>query len=91
MSGLLFAGAFFIVVAALAIKAGRRRLLSRRQVDRHIVASHREIEGIVGRVKCACGRWPDRDGEGPRREGEWAVELSCVCGRRSSLVFVVGN
>ena len=91
MSGLLFAGAFFVVVAVLAFRAGQRRLVSRRQTDRHIVASHRDIEAVVGRIKCACGRSPDRTGEGPRAAGAWGVELSCVCGRRRSVVFVVGN
>jgi hypothetical protein len=91
LGAVLFAGAFFVVVAVLAWRGGRRRWRSLRQVDRHVVASHRDIEAVVGRVKCACGRWPDRDGEGPRDGGAWGVELSCVCGRRRSLVFIVGN
>ncbi len=94
MGALLFSGAFFIVVAVLLMRGGRRRLRSAVEVDHHVVASDRDIDFVVNKVKCVCGRWPDRDGEGPRRHngGEaWGVELSCVCGRRRSLVFVVGN
>ena len=50
-----------------------------------------DIDGIVGKVRCVCGRWPDKDGEGPRAQGGWGVELSCVCGRQRSMIFIVEN
>ncbi len=92
---MMLAGAFFVVVVALLIKAGRRRLRLRLQIDQHVVARFDDVDAVVARARCACGRRPDQDGEGPRDRGTpaetWGVELSCVCGRRRSLRFVVGN
>ena len=90
-AGLLFSGAFLVVVAVLLVRAGQRRWRGRRQLDQHVVARFDDIDAVVRRTRCACGRSPDKDGEGPRDQGSWGVELSCVCGKQRSLVFVVGN
>ena len=91
MGGLLFSGAFFVVAAIVLVRAGRAHWLGRRHVDHHVVAGVEDIDGIVGKVRCVCGRWPDKDGEGPRAQGGWGVELSCVCGRQRSMIFIVEN
>ncbi len=91
MGGLLFSLAFVVVVAVFAVRAVRGRWRQRRQLDHHVVARFDDVDALVRRVRCLCGRQPDRNGEGPRDHGGWGVELSCVCGRRRSMVFIVGN
>ena len=91
MGGLLFSGAFLIVVVVLGVRATQAWARRRKQIDHHAVARFDDVDVIVGRARCACGRKPDKDGEGPRKDGAWGVELSCVCGRTRSLVFQVAN
>lgn len=89
--GLLFSLAFVVVVVVLAARSARARLRTRLQVDDHVVARFDDVDAVVARVRCPCGRRPDRDGEGPRDGGGWGVRLSCVCGRQRELRFIVGN
>jgi hypothetical protein len=69
----------------------QRHWRGRKQVDHHVVARFDDVDAVVSKVKCLCGRRPDKDGEGPRKNGGWGVELSCVCGRQRSMIFIVGN
>jgi hypothetical protein len=91
VGALLFTGAFFVVVAALAVRRAQAAWRARAPDKERVVAGFDDVDAFVSRARCACGRRFDKDGEGPRGEGRWAANLSCVCGRRRTLVFVVGN
>ena len=91
MGALLFSGAFFVVVATLGLRRARTAWRTRVVVEERVVADYATVDATVARARCGCGRRFDQDGEGPRGDGRWAVELSCTCGRRRSIVFVVGN
>jgi hypothetical protein len=92
----LFAVAFLVALAFLAARAIARKRRERPRLSEHLVAHCADVDATVARLRtCACGRRLDVDGEGPRRSAagaeRWGVELSCVCGRRHSLRFIVGN
>jgi hypothetical protein len=91
MGALLFSGAFFVVVAVLGVRRAQATWRARDVVVERVVASFNDADAFVARERCACGRRFDKDGEGPRGDGRWAITLSCVCGRRRTIVFVVGN
>ena len=92
MGALLFSGAFLVVVAVLGARRAQTAWRARVVIEaERVVAGYDDVDAIVSRARCACGRRFDKDGEGPRGDGRWAVSLSCACGRRRSLVFVVGN
>jgi hypothetical protein len=91
VDALLFVGAFFFVVVVLGLRRARTAWRGRGLVEHRVVADFDAVDAAVARARCACGRSLDKDGEGPRGEGRWGVEMSCPCGQRRRLLFVVGN
>jgi hypothetical protein len=92
----LFALAFFVVLAILGARAIARKRRERPALAEFTVAGFADVDRQVsGQRRCACGRRFDVDGEGPRKSKDgserWGVNLVCVCGRRRTLLFVVAN
>ncbi|HEY1097842.1 MAG TPA: hypothetical protein VGF99_02900 [Myxococcota bacterium] len=93
--GLLFALVILLVVVVVVGRAVRDRVVAARRQTHFVVARFDDVERLVRRHRCMCGRRPDLLGESTSTSTsgalEAAMQLECVCGRRERLTFTMGH